>query len=262
MLRVEKPWGRDVLPAAFAAEAGRRVGEIWFEPPPALDGLLAKYIFTSDKLSVQVHPPGAAGKDECWLVLDAEPGAVLGIGFTTPVTAEEMRAGALDGSIERMLAWHPVSAGDFVYIPAGTVHAIGAGISLVEVQQNRDCTYRFYDYGRPRELHLDDALKVARGQPHDPALRAHVRKHGHVPLVRGPFFRLDRADGPPDAALAALYAGAPLLVLPLDGAAEGGVRVSGEKAACGQCAIAASISDVDISPGVRCLLAQPCTPGA
>lgn len=258
MLRVEKPWGREALPVAFAAEAGGRVGEIWFEPPPALDALLAKYIFTSDKLSVQVHPPGAAGKDECWLVLDAEPGAVLGIGFTSPVTAEEMRAGALDGSIEGMLAWYPVSAGDFVYIPAGTVHAIGAGISLLEVQQNRDCTYRFYDYGRPRELHLDDALKVARGQPHDPALRAHVPERGHVPLVRGPFFRLDRADGPPDAALAARYADGPLLVLPLSGT----VRVGGEEAGCGQCAFAPSLADVDISAGSRCLLAQPCPPGA
>ncbi|WP_336982170.1 class I mannose-6-phosphate isomerase [Altererythrobacter fulvus] len=256
--RVEKPWGREVLPPAFAAQPGRRVGEIWFEPPAGFDALLAKYIFTSDKLSVQVHPPGEAGKDECWLVLEAEPGAVLGIGFTGPVTAQDMRRGALDGSIEGMLAWHKVKPGDFVYIPAGTVHAIGAGISLVEVQQNRDCTYRFYDYGRPRELHLEDALKVARGQPHDPALRTDLPERGQVSLVRGPFFRLDRADGPVDAALAARYGDAPLLVLPLSE----GICVTGEAAGCGQCALAPSLADVEIVEGARCLLAQPCTPGA
>ncbi|KPL69430.1 mannose-6-phosphate isomerase [Erythrobacter sp. SG61-1L] len=253
-LRVEKPWGRETLPAAFGAEPGERVGEIWFEPPPQLDSLLAKYIFTSDKLSVQVHPTGDVGKDECWLVLEAEPGAVLGIGFTGPVTPEQMRAAALDGSIEDMLAWYPVKPGDFVYIPAGTVHAIGAGISLVEVQQNRDCTYRFYDYGRPRELHLEDALKVARGQPHDPALRTQLPERGQISLVRGPFFRLDRADGAPDAGLAARYGDAPLLVLPLGE----GTRVNGEAVDCGQCALARSLADVEIVEGARCLLAQPC----
>ncbi len=78
--RVEKPWGREALPPPFDAK-GERIGEIWFEPPPALDALLVKYLFTSDKLSVQVHPPGERGKEECWLVVDAEPGAVLGVGF-------------------------------------------------------------------------------------------------------------------------------------------------------------------------------------
>lgn len=256
--RVGKPWGREELPEAFATDDGARVGEVWFEPPAAHSELLAKYIFTSENLSVQVHPPGALGKEECWLVLDAEPGAVLGIGFTRPVSAEAMRQGALDGSIEQMLAWHPVSPGDFVYIPAGTVHAIGAGISLVEVQQNRDCTYRFYDYGRPRELHLDEALEVARGVPHDPALRTRVPEHGHVSLVRGPFFRLDRVDGSPGAALDADYGTAALLVLPMDE----GVRVNGEPVGSGQCALASSLTAVEIPAGTRCLLAQPCQPGA
>jgi mannose-6-phosphate isomerase len=87
---VEKPWGRDTLPPPFASRDGKRVGEIWFEPPPELPQLLVKYIFTSEKLSVQVHPSdaqtqaaglGRQGKEECWLIVHADPGAVLGIGF-------------------------------------------------------------------------------------------------------------------------------------------------------------------------------------
>ena len=144
---VEKVWGRDRLPAPFAAPDGKRIGEIWFEPPEDLPELLVKYIFTSEKLSIQTHPDddqseamgkGRQGKSECWYVIDAEPGATLGVGFADHVDADAMRAAALDGSIEDMLVWHEVKAGDFFYIPANTVHAIGAGVSLIEVQQNSD----------------------------------------------------------------------------------------------------------------------------
>lgn len=245
-----------MLPPPFSAD-GERIGEIWFEPPPELSALLVKYLFTSDKLSVQVHPPGAGGKEECWLVIDAEPDAVLGVGFRKRLSPAQMRAAALDGSIEHLLDWHPVSAGDFIYLPAGTVHAIGGGLSLIEVQQNSDVTYRFYDYGRPRDLHLDEAVAVAHGAPHDPSFRGHVPAHGHVSLVRGPWFRLDRAEGQPDAELAERYDGA-LLAIPLDGA----VTVAGEAVAPGECAMAASIADIVISPGTRCLLAQPCPKAA
>ena len=110
---VEKPWGKDLLPAPFETPAGKRIGEIWFVPPADLPQLLVKYLFTSEKLSVQVHPSdtqtlaaglGRQGKEECWLVIDAEPGATLGIGFRQAIDAEAMRAAALDGSIEDMLA--------------------------------------------------------------------------------------------------------------------------------------------------------------
>ncbi len=145
---VAKVWGRDHLPVPFVAPAGERIGEIWFEPPPELPQVLVKYLFTSEKLSVQVHPSdaqalaGEAGKEECWLVLDAEPDARLAIGFVRAVTAEEIAAAAQDGTIEELLAWHPARAGDLFYLPAGTVHAIGPGLSLVEVQQNSDTTFR------------------------------------------------------------------------------------------------------------------------
>ncbi len=254
--QVEKPWGRIGLPPPFPASRDRRIGEIWFEPEPPCQDLLVKYIFTSEKLSVQVHPPGGPGigKDECWLVLHAEPGAMLAIGFAEPVVPETIRAAALDGTIEGLLAWHPVGAGDFFYIPAGTVHAIGGGISLVEVQQHSDTTYRLYDYGRPRELHLDDALRVAKGVPHDPALRSKITPAGNVQLADGPSFRLDRVHGVPRACLVSRYADGPSVILPL----EGPVTNGDEQLGPGECAIVRSLDELQAGQGSRYLLAQSC----
>lgn len=256
---VEKVWGRDTLPAPFASPPGCRIGEIWFEPPPELPGLLVKYLFTSESLSVQVHPSdadapeGMRGKDECWLVLSAEPGARLAVGFRHAVSPAAIRAAALDGMIEDLLAWHAVAPGDFFYLPAGTVHAIGAGIALLEVQQNSDVTYRLYDYGRPRELHLDGAVAVADGSPHDPSLRARIADRGHVRLAEGPHFRLDRLDGAPDAGTLARYSERPLLVIPWEGA----VTVSGQPCQAGSCALALDLGELSLAPGCRAVIAQP-----
>lgn len=171
---VIKPWGRTSIPSLFPNPAHDRIGEIWFEGPgERRPPLLVKYIFTSEKLSVQVHPTDAqaqarglpGGKSECWYILDAEPGAVLGIGVTQVLDEPSLRAAAKDGSIEQMIDWKPVKPGDLFYIGAGTIHAIGGGITLIEVQQNNDVTYRLYDYGRPRELHLDDGVAVSRHEP-------------------------------------------------------------------------------------------------
>lgn len=255
---VEKPWGRDSLPAPFHTPVGRRIGEIWFEPPPELPGLLVKYIFTSEKLSVQVHPsetqfPGH-GKDECWLVLDAGPDAALGIGFREPIGPEAMREAALQGRIEHLLDWHSVRPGDFFYIPAGTVHAIGAGVSLIEVQQNSDVTYRLYDYGRPRELHLDEAVRVACGEPYDEKLSRRVPPRGSMTLVDGPLFRLDQVEGSPAEALAAVYEAEPLLVIPR----EGPVHIAGREVAAGECGLALDLREVEFATTGVCLLARPC----
>ncbi|HEY6868643.1 MAG TPA: class I mannose-6-phosphate isomerase [Novosphingobium sp.] len=257
---VAKPWGRDRLPRPFVTD-GERIGEIWFEPPAELPQLLVKYIFTSEALSVQVHPSdaqtlaaglGRQGKEECWLVIDAEPDAVLGIGFREPVGPEAMRAAALDGSIEQLMVWHPVRPGDFFYIPANTVHAIGAGVSLIEVQQNSDITYRLYDYGRPRELHLDQGIAVAKGEPYAERWHRAVPERGEESLVSGPLFRLDRTDGPASEGLRAAYAGAPLLVIPR----EPGVAVAGLDVAVGECALARDIADVAVEGGALALLAR------
>jgi len=257
---VEKPWGRADLPPPFSVPHGAHVGEVWFEPPEALRDLLVKYLFTSEKLSVQVHPEGPQGKEECWLVLAADPGAMLGIGFRQDIDPAAMRAAALDGSIEDLLAWHPVRPGDFVYIPAGTVHAIGAGIALIEIQQNCDVTYRLYDYGRPRELHLDAAIAAAHGRPHDPALWRSLGENA-ASLVDGPYFLLDLLYGPPDEAFAGKLAerySAPFLVVPLSGQ----VSVGGEMVSSGQCALANSFADLAVAEGSQCLLARPCSTGA
>jgi len=254
---VGKVWGRDTLPAPFATPPGERIGEIWFEPPPELPQVLVKYLFTSEKLSVQVHPsgasalPGEAGKEECWLVLEAEPGARLAIGFERAVSPDEIEAAAKDGSIESLLTWHPARAGDFFYLPAGTVHAIGPGLSLVEVQQTSDTTFRLYDYGRPRELHLERALAVARGEPH-PA--EHRRKAtGSGTLVEGPHFRLDRIEGEPDAATRAAYPGA-LLVLPLAG--EVAAKDGSARAGAGECLFVEGLESLDFGAAGVTLLTR------
>ena len=237
---VDKPWGMDMLPAPFAPAPGRRVGEIWFEPPPALRSILVKYIFTSEKLSVQVHPDDAqakaagghtTGKDECWVVIHAEPDATLGVGFDQSIDHAAMRAAALDGSIEHLMTWYPIQAGDFFYIPAGTVHAIGAGVGVIEIQQNADVTYRLFDYGRGRELHLDDGIAVARGEPYPPALHRHIPDTGTVELADGRYFQAHRLDGTPDAGLRAIYAG-PTLVIPRTGT----VRIGDAVVHPGECA--------------------------
>jgi mannose-6-phosphate isomerase len=256
---VAKVWGREELPAFFAAQAEERIGEIWFEPPQELPQVLVKYLFTSEKLSVQVHPSdetalvGEAGKEECWLVLDAEPDARLAIGFSREVSRDEIAAAALDGTIEQLLDWHRAQPGDFFYLPAGTVHAIGPGLSLVEVQQASETTFRLYDYGRPRELHLGRALAVAHRVPYAPEYRRNVAD-GPV-LVTGPHFRLDRIEGVPDDIVRAAYPG-PFLALPLAGliaAKDGSAR-----AAAGECMLADQIDSLDFGEAGITLLTRAC----
>ncbi|MEL6239329.1 MAG: mannose-6-phosphate isomerase [Pseudomonadota bacterium] len=267
---VEKVWGRTVLPEPFTAPRDSRIGEIWFEPPPEMADLLVKYLFTSEKLSVQVHPsdenalPGEAGKEECWLVLDAQPGARLAIGFEDVITPARIEAAARDGTIEDLLRWHAVAAGDVFYLPAGTVHAIGPGLALVEVQQNSDTTFRLYDYGRPRDLHLERAITVADGKPYAAEHRSAISER-HTQLIDGKRFRLDRIEGVPDAAIAACYPGA-LLALPLSGSiafahaggpAQADGVVSSARVEPGQCAYAPSLDMIDFSAAGVTLLTRP-----
>ena len=204
--RVEKPWGRERLWPGFVdpLPGAPPIGEIWFQPRDArVPDLLVKYLFTSEKLSVQVHPDDAAaqaagfrqGKDEAWLVLAAEPSSTIAIGTLARLDRSALRLAALDGSIEDLLDWKPVKAGDFFYSPAGTVHAIGAGITLIEVQQNLDLTYRLYDYGRPRELHLDAAIAVSNAVPFVAQAAPGRVSAGRTILAEGPKFVLERWSG-------------------------------------------------------------------
>lgn len=259
---VDKPWGVARLPAPFETPGDRQIGEVWFEPPAALEQLLIKYIFTSEKLSVQVHPSdaqteakglGRQGKEECWLVIAAEPGATLGIGFDRAIDADAMHAAALDGSIEGLMTWHAVKPGDFFYIPANTVHAIGAGVSVIEIQQNSDITYRLYDYGRPRELHLEDGMAVAKGEPYRDPRQQHLPDRGEVSLVEGPLFRLVRYDGPLSDAVASTFGTQPLLVIPQTGAAQAGA----ETFVPGDCGLVGALEQLSLIPGQTGLIAQP-----
>jgi mannose-6-phosphate isomerase len=139
--------------------------------------LLVKFIDACEDLSVQVHPHdgiastlprGDAPKTECWYILSAAPLSVVYLGLKPGVDAAELRRRSSDRSIVELLEMHPVREGDFVFVPAGTVHAIGAGIALAEVQETSDTTYRIYDWGRvdkdgrARPVHLDQALAATR----------------------------------------------------------------------------------------------------
>jgi mannose-6-phosphate isomerase len=240
--RVEKPWGRTNLPPTFGGgTAQERIGEIWFEHPSGGDlPLLVKYILTSERLSIQVHPDDVEararglgeGKSECWYVIDAEPGATIGLGLRRLVSRDELRNAALDGSIESMVDWIPVTSGDFFYVPAGTVHAIGAGLTLLELQQASDVTYRLFDYGRPRELHLDDGIAVASPGPATSGNYRPTAGPVNAVLANTRHFSLVRAAST-DAIPAELMKRR-RWVMPLDGSAS----ADGETATAGECLLA------------------------
>ena len=202
---VEKPWGRRGIDARFGVDPDRQVGEIWFEPPVglALD-VMAKYLFTTERLSIQVHPDDATarkrgyprGKDECWIVLDVAEDAELGIGTVRDVPSNEIMAAARDGSIVDLMDWRRPAKGDFIYNPAGTIHALGPGLTVLEIQEAVDLTYRLYDYGRPRELHLEEAADVVDARPHANPLDRPVGNESRV-LVSGTHFGVAWCVGKP-----------------------------------------------------------------
>ncbi len=199
---MRKPWGRRVLGPGFdtVPDGEEPIGEIWFQAPadsgivdPAI---LVKRLFTSERLSVQVHPDDEIarahglprGKSEAWHILEAEPFASIAMGLVEPMTKEELRAAAEDGALVSLLDWKRVKAGDFWYAPAGTIHAIGAGLSLLEIQQNVDVTYRLYDYGSDRQLHLDEAIEAANPVPYvAPFLPFDLEAGRRVLAADGPF---------------------------------------------------------------------------
>jgi mannose-6-phosphate isomerase len=169
----QKPWGSiDLLPWNDTSTDGKPVGELWFQRTDVTapdTALLLKLLFTTQPLSIQVHPDDAFarsiglanGKTEAWYILVARPDAQIALGLKHMLSSSQLRSAIADGSIVDMVQWHPARAGDVVFVPAGTIHAIGAGIVLAEIQQRSDATFRLFDYGRQRELHLDRAVAAA-----------------------------------------------------------------------------------------------------
>jgi mannose-6-phosphate isomerase len=167
--------------------------------------LLLKFLFPHEKLSVQVHPDDAQavrmgqpwGKTECWYVAHARPGSQIALGLKPGVTVAELKKGIGENRPEELLNWINVYAGDMIYVAGGTVHTLGPGSIVVEIQQQSDTTYRLYDYGRGRELHLKDGLaavkeKTASGKVIRPApTQASGGKNRHSPLVAAPYFVVD-----------------------------------------------------------------------
>ena len=240
----------------FGSTGGRRVGEIWFEPAQSADlPLLTKYIFTSENLSVQVHPNDEQarirgldrGKSECWYILDADEGATLGLGLRTSVSRSALREAALDGSIEDLMNWKAVAPGDFYMVPAGTIHAIGAGISLLEFQQNSDVTYRLYDYGRPRDLHLEDALAVAHTAASQPVGKQASNSSG-ILLANGPYFGLLHATS--DASVPPQLSDRRRWIIPTKGTAISGDELAGT----GECLLIAPEAPLRISSASEVLI--------
>jgi mannose-6-phosphate isomerase len=205
---VNKPWGvGDLQPWSSVDGSGDAVGELWFEradkqaPAPAL---LLKLLFTSEPLSIQVHPDDTFaramgmpnGKSEAWYILSARPEAQIGVGLKHQVTPQQLRESIQSGSIAELMRWRPVAKGDVIYIPAGTIHAIGAGIVLAEIQQNSDATFRLFDYGRQRELHEDNGVAVAHPWPlRTPCRPARLTTERTV-LVASRHFVLERIELP------------------------------------------------------------------
>ena len=197
---------------------GRTLAELAAAEPDALLGrprceddypLLVKFLFPHDKLSVQVHPDDAMaratgearGKTECWYVLEAAPGASVALGLKPGSTLAAMRQAIADNTLEAMVEQLPVTAGDMIFVDAGTVHAIGPGVVLLETQQASDITYRLYDYGRPRELHIERGLAATR--LHTAAGKVAPRQQGsRLRLIEQQYFTVDRIPVEPDAAYA------------------------------------------------------------
>ena len=255
---VSKPWGQLTLPKVFGGKKREKIGEIWFAPPKGITPtLLVKYLFTSEKLSVQVHPNDRQarrqglpnGKEECWYILDAEPDAVLGIGLTKEVSRAKLHAAVVCGEIEQLIDWKPVKPGDLFYVPAGTIHAIGAGIRLIEVQNNADVTYRLYDYGRPRELHLEEALAVATSGAYDMKNYLATVPDQSAKLIDGPHFRLFQIIGDDHDILRNTVAGE-WQVIPL----EGQITSRGKAIGPGECGLCTKVSEIDLSKNVKSLI--------
>lgn len=263
---VEKPWGVSELGLWGQHDAtGRRVGELHFERRSATTNsadLLVKVLLTASDLSVQVHPDDAyaeaigllRGKTEAWYILRADAGAKVAVGLNTRMTRTELRTVISDGSIAEHLAWHSVAADDVILIPAGTIHAIGAGIVLVEIQQNSNSTFRISDPAHARALHIDHAVAVARAEPAEAQLRPERMTGQRSLLVSTSHFVFERIELAPNSDWY-LSADQETWLYCLSGSA-----TAGQHAIAAGGVVFAEAADVELragANGVTCLVAYP-----
>ncbi len=260
-----RPWGfQDLRPWYDYRTTGEPIGEVWLtgemciaetgplagqtlkaitaEHTQELLGeaaaagefpLLVKMLFPKEKLSVQVHPDDALaqkngyprGKTECWYALDAKADASVALGLVPGTTPEEIRAAIHDATLEKYLTWLPVNKGDMIYVDAGTVHAIAPGSVILETQQTSDLTYRMYDYGSARELHVDLAMEAARMTTRAGKV-APLEEGDHSVLVNEHYFRMEK--WPLEAGTAPAALGEAKDRVEMLFCTEGGVEIRGE----------------------------------
>lgn len=156
--------------------------------------LLAKRLDCAEELSVQVHPVEGDPKTEAWVALRAKPGAGVYHGFAKDVTTDEVRAAAKDGTLPKLLRFLPLDPGGAVFVPSGTVHAIGKGLVLFEIQQSADTTFRLFDWGRDRALHLEEGLRCADLAAAPPPPEQKKTAEGHTRLVSCEHFHVDKIE--------------------------------------------------------------------
>jgi mannose-6-phosphate isomerase len=210
-------------------------------------------LFTSQPLSIQVHPDDAYaqsiglahGKTEAWYILSAAPGARIALGLKKQLAPRQLREAVNDGTIAGFVAWRPVLQGDVVFVPAGTIHAIGAGLVIAEIQQRSDATFRMFDFGRKRDLHVANAVAAANAGPADVGLKSRRLTDERTLLVSNPHFVLERIDLPPGSATR-LEADRETWLLVVSGSA----RVGKFDVATGD-AVFAQSDNVDLRAGVQ-----------
>ena len=209
---LSKPWGVvDTRPWTSTGDAGSDIiGEVWYERSDyagANPSLLLKLLFTNQPLSIQVHPDDAYaqsngllnGKTEAWYVLSAAPGAKVALGLKYHVTAEQLRHAVHDGSISDLVAWQEVHSGDTISVSAGTIYAIGAGLVIAEIQQRSDTTFRLFDHGRGRELHVENAVAVADAGPAEASAASKRLSETRTLLSSNPHFIFERIELAPNS---------------------------------------------------------------
>jgi len=264
MRAVRKPWGSiDLRPWSNMRDDGGAIGELWFQrpdvnaPDPAL---LLKLLFTTQPLSIQVHPDDAFaqsiglehGKTEAWYILSATPGAKIAVGLKRRLTTAQLRASIGDGSISDLVQWRHVLKDDVIFVPAGTIHAIGPGLVIAEIQQQSDATFRLFDHGRQRELHVDNAVAAANAGPAERQSIPRRLTDVRTLLITSPQFVLERIDLPPKSNWE-LDAKHETWILVLEGCA----RIGLSNASVGEAIfLEAEGASIEVGPeGMKCLLA-------